>query len=135
MKKNLAKYFSAYSSLYFPKEVSIILEPYHDYQDSELQRVLDEIFSVDERTGFPIGVIQYYLSSAGNPLVKQWLENNLLKPRVKASGSSLEGVTDDLLNEFSRGSGEDYFSYSARLASIRDEAIANLEKLKTSKSD
>ena len=41
---------------------------------SQLDEVLNEIFSVDEKTGLPKGDIQYYLSAEGNPSVKQWLE-------------------------------------------------------------
>lgn len=95
--------------------------------DSQLKRVLDEIFAVDQDSGLPKGDIQYWLSSEGNPQIKQWLENNLLKPRAKSSGSSIEGVTDDLIVEFSRKSGESFDSYTSRLASLYESAKAEYE--------
>lgn len=98
--------------------------------DSEIDRVIREIFTVNEKTGLPEGDIAYFLSSNGNPKVKEWLTNNLLKPRSVASGSSVEGVTDDLIAECMPLSGEDKFAYASRLANIRDEAIKNLESKK-----
>ena len=95
--------------------------------DSQMKRVLDEIFAVDPESGLPKGDIQYWLSSEGNPQIKQWLENNLLKPRVKSSGTSIEGVTDDMIVEMSRKSGESADAYSARLASIYESAKAEYE--------
>lgn len=99
--------------------------PEYEVSRSDLDSVMDEIFSVDERTGLPKGDIQYYLSKDGNPQVKAWLEKNLLMPRAKSSGSSLEDVSDDLIAEMSKSVDETYESYVARLASIRDEVIQN----------
>ena len=73
-------------------------DPAPDIMQTSLKEVLDEIFAVDPISGFPKGDIQYYLSSEGNPQVKQWLENNLLKPRL-SGGSSLEDITEYLLSE------------------------------------
>lgn len=129
MKKSLAKKFAQCehidSSLRYCKEV-----PKFEYDDSQLKQVLDEIFSVDPVSGFPKGDIQYFLSKDGNPQVKAWLESNLLQPRATSRGSSVEGVTDDMIVELSRQPGESTSSYAARLASIRDEALnnANLDK-------
>lgn len=99
--------------------------PEYEVSRSDLDGVLDEIFSVDERTGLPKGDIQYYLSKDGNPQVKAWLERNLMLPRSKANGSSLEDVSDDLIAEMSKNVDESYESYVGRLASIRDEIIQN----------
>lgn len=95
--------------------------------DSQMKRVLDEIFAVDPESGLPKGDIQYWLSSEGNPQIKQWLENNLLKPRSKSSGTSIEGVTDDMIVEMSRKAGESADEYSTRLASIYESAKAEFE--------
>ena len=65
-------------------------DPEPDIMQTSLKEVLDEIFAVDPISGFPKGDIQYYLSSEGNPQVKQWLENNLLKPRMSGGLPSLE---------------------------------------------
>ena len=102
-------------------------DPAPDIMQTQLKEVLDEIFSVDPISGFPKGDIQYYLSSEGNPQVKQWLENNLLKPRM-SSGSSLEDITDDMRVEFSRAAGESVSDYQSRLMKIYDDAKAEYEK-------
>ena len=102
-------------------------DPAPDIMQTQLKEVLDEIFSVDPISGFPKGDIQYYLSSEGNPQVKQWLENNLLKPRM-SGGSSLEDITDDMRVEFSRSANESISDYQARLMKIYDDAKAEYEK-------
>ena len=102
-------------------------DPAPDIMQMQLKEVLDEIFSVDPISGFPKGDIQYYLSSEGNPQVKQWFENNLLKPRM-SSGSSLEDITDDMRVEFSRSANESISDYQARLMKIYDDAKAEYEK-------
>ena len=102
-------------------------DPAPDIMQTSLKEVLDEIFAVDPISGFPKGDIQYYLSSEGNPQVKQWLENNLLKPRMSA-GSSLEDITDDLRVEFSRSANESVSDYQVRLMKIYDDAKSEYEK-------
>lgn len=117
------------SSLFDGLDKSLVyIEPVCDYveENNDLQAVLNEIFSVDPVSGFPKGDIQYFLSKDGNPQVKAWLESNLLTPRSKMTGSSIEGVTDDLIVEMSRKSGETSSAYSARLQSILNEAKANV---------
>ena len=101
MNRNVFKKLSHYGGITYGSAVPCDDSSYV-YNDSELQRVLNEIFSVDERTGFPRGDIAYFLSKDGNPQVKAWLESNLLSPRVKKSGSSIEGVTDDFIAEYAR---------------------------------
>ena len=132
MDRSLAKWFSIYSCLdlsYNGRELHKSAEPSPD--TSELKQLLDEIFSVDPVTGFPKGDIQYYLSSEGNPMVKQWLENHLLKPR-QSSGQSLQGLTDDMIVEFSRVKGESIEDYQARLTSLYDSAKADFDRLNVS---
>lgn len=122
MKKDLYKGISTLSDIINP-QVEVRLIKRFDFLDENLKNILDEIFSVDERTGLPKGDIQYYLSADGNPQVKEWLELNLLQPRAVAKGSSLEGVTDDLIAEMTKGKNESVEDYVARLASIRDEVL------------
>lgn len=97
--------------------------------DSNLKSVLDEIFAVDPVTGNPKGDIQYFLSKDGNPQVKAWLESNLLVPRRLNAGYDTSKYSDDLIAEFTREDGESVSDYSARLASIRDEAMKNYKEL------
>ena len=134
MKKSLAKYFSVYQHIDLNAQ-SVEKFYVEALDDSQLKRVLDEIFSVDEISGLPRGDIQYWMSTEGNPQVKQWLENNLLKPRAKQTGTSIEGVTDDMIVEMSRKADESASDYAVRLRGIYDSALAeyqsSLESLKS----
>ena len=103
--------------------------PYKRFNGS-LESILNEIFSVDPVSGLPKGDIAYYLSSDGNPDIKNWLQSNLLAPRVSSGQSTPEGVTDDLIAEMSRINGESIDSWQNRLTSLRDSATAEIEKLK-----
>lgn len=102
--------------------VNDVIDPAYVPSDSDFDRILKEIFSVDPSTGLPQGDLAYYLSPSGNPQIKQWLENNLLKPRAEKVGTSVEGVTDDMLVEMSRGDKESVEDYALRLRSIYEES-------------
>lgn len=126
MKKSLAKFMACFSLI--DTTIKPTFEKYEEpLDDSQLKKVLDEIFSVDPQTGLPKGDIQYWLSSEGNPQIKQWLENNLLKPRAKQSGTSVEGVTDDMIFEMSRKADESASAYAKRISSLYDSAKAEYE--------
>ena len=122
MKKSLYSRISLFSGVVDPK-VEVFEGVAIDDVSVDLSSILNEIFSVDEKTGLPKGDIQYYLSSNGNPQVKEWLELNLLQPRAVEKGSSIEGVTDDLIFEMIRKDDESLEDYASRLASIRDEVL------------
>lgn len=111
-------------------EINDVVDPEYVPSASQLDEILKDIFSVDPESGLPRGDLAYYLSPDGNPTVKAWLENNLLKPRAARVGSSIEGVTDDMLAEYSRGKDESVSDYAARLRSIYDSATAEINKLK-----
>lgn len=131
MKKELFSKFACFQGV-VSNEPLEIEEPEYVPDTSELMNILNEIFSVDERTGQPLGDLSYFLSPSGNPTVKAWLENNLLKPRF---GEKLhnENITDDMLVEFSRGSDETVDDYAARLSDIRNQAIEEYNKSLTLK--
>lgn len=129
MKKDLYKYFGICQHFIDRSDVEFVPDVEPDFDDSPLKKVLDEIFSVDPRTGAPKGDIAYFLSKDGNPEVKAWLETNLLQPRRSVS-SHPDGVTDEVIAEFSRNPGESGLEYAARLASLRDEATKNFKTLK-----
>lgn len=105
-------------------------EPYVE-DNSEIARILREIFAVDERSGFPQGEIAYYLSPDGNPQIKEWLMNNLLRARGTSVGPMTEGVTDDMLAEFSRQPNETLDSYRERIYALGMEAKSEIEKSDT----
>ena len=112
-----------------------VVDPEYITTDSDMDRILKEIYSVDENSGLPIGDLAYYLSPNGNPQVKSWLENNLLKPRAAALGSSVEGVTDDMIAEFAKGSNESAEDYTARLKKLYDDTTAEIQKFKDSQHE
>ena len=95
--------------------------------ESDLQKVLDSIFTVDEKSGLPRTDVQYYLSGNGNPQVREWLINNLMKPRADKLRSSVDGVTDDMMFEFSRKPGEEFDDYRQRIYNLGAEAKAFYE--------
>lgn len=101
-------------------------EPFVD-DNSEIANVLKEIFAVDARTGLPQGEISYYLSPDGNPQIKEWLMNNLLRARNVSVGSSVDGVDDNMLEEFSRRPGESLSDYRCRLYDLGMEAKKFIE--------
>ena len=101
-------------------------EPFVD-DNSEIANVLKEIFAVDERTGLPQGEISYYLSPDGNPQIKEWLMNNLMRVRNVSVGSSVVGVDDNMLEEFSRRPGESLTDYRGRLYELGLEAKKVIE--------
>lgn len=125
------KKFAAYAALddvptNFPKD------PDYEMDETALKHVLDEIFAVDPVTGFPRGDIQYYLSASGNPQVKQWLETNILKPRMSAN-STIQGLSDDLIAEMSQRKNESLEDYTVRVRGIYDDALLQIEQLKQPK--
>ena len=129
MDRNLSKYFACYKGLDLSEKArNVPVDPKPEVDTSELKNVLDEIVSVDPVTGFPKGDLQYYMSADGNPMVKQWLETHLLKPR-QTPGQSLQGLTDDMIVEFSRGKGESIEDYQSRLTFLYDSAKADYERL------
>ena len=104
--------------------------PKYELNENDLDAVLKEVFSVDPVSGFPKGDIQYWLSKDGNPMVKDWLTNNLLSPRAKLTGTSVEGVTDELIAQMAHRSGESLSDYQKRLTSIYDEAVSQTNQFK-----
>lgn len=128
MKQSVAAKLSQYSCI----DIDVRTDrevPEYVMSESDLQNVLNEIFSVDPDTGFPRGDIAYFLSKDGNPQVKSWLESNLLSPRAKQTGTSLEGVTDDFIAEYARNDGESVSDYALRLRGYYDSAKAEIDKL------
>lgn len=112
-----------------------VVDPEYVPTDSEMDNILKEIYSIDERTGLPNGDLSYYLSPDGNPQIKQWLENNLLKPRAVRVGSSVEGVTDDMLAEFARQKDESSSDYAVRMRGIYDAAAKEIADFKSKQNE
>ena len=119
MDKKLYKYLSQVQAL---DDDPCIIDPAPEVRtEDDLSRVLDSIFSVDPDSGLPMTDVSYYLSRNANPTVREWLINNLMKPRA-ASRVQTEGVDDDMLVEFSRIPGETNEQYSQRIYNLGVEA-------------
>lgn len=121
MKRELAKKMSYFQGLdfnYSPcNKVTVVSDVVNDPLDS----VLREIFTTDPVSGFPTGDIQYYMSKDGNPMVKDWLEKNLLMPRQKPV-NNVE-YDDDLVFEMSKKSDESFDDYRARILDIVNKSV------------
>lgn len=132
MKKELAKYLAIAQGLdlsYHPGPTPI--DNPDGVQKNDLDNMLAEIFAPDPLTGAPKGDIAYYLSPDGNPMIKQWLENNLLAPRgVKSSNGQYD---DDTIAEYSRGADESVDAYRERIIGYIDENRAIIEEANKSK--
>ena len=132
MKKELAKYLAIAQGLdlsYHPGPTPVD-EP-DGVQKNDLGNILSEIFAPDPLTGAPKGDIAYYLSPDGNPMIKSWLETNLLAPRgVKSSNGQYD---DDTIAEYSRGADETVDAYRDRIIGYIEENRSILAKAQESK--
>lgn len=83
--------------------------------DVEDQRevLFDTIFSTDPRTGLPCSDITAFMTNKVSPEIKDFIQQQLMKPMQKVGGSS--DLTDDELVRFSRQSGESVSAYKSRL--------------------
>lgn len=96
-------------------------DPCVELVEDQLLSVLQTIFEIDPVSGLPKGDIAYFLSKDGNPQVKAWLESNLLSPRLSPE-TNPQGITDDLIAEFSRNDDESLTAYQSRLTTLFDGA-------------
>ena len=133
MRKDISN-MSMFAGLSVPASNGVV-DPDFVPNESEMMRVLSEVFSVDPVSGLPKGALSYYLSPDGNPQVKAWLENNLLKPRAISVGSSIEGVTDDMIEEMQRLPNESNFDYAKRMRGIFDDCAKFIKEHKYDKNE
>lgn len=123
MKKDIALKFAVFSAL-SADVIKRDSDPAYVAPDSDLDRVLKEIFSVDSDTGVIRGDIAYFMSGNGNPQIKQWIENNLFTSMRNNGGYDPKVTNDDLIAEFSRRSDESVSAYSQRLLQYYADAKA-----------
>lgn len=128
MKRSLVKYFAIFANLDFSSDKRMIELPDYVAPDSDLDRVLREIFSVDPDTGIVRGDIAYFMSGNGNPQIKQWIENNLFTSMRNNGGYDPKVTNDDLIAEFSRRSDESVSAYSQRLLQYYADAKVLADK-------
>lgn len=133
MRKDISN-MSMFAGLEVPVSNGVV-DPDFVPNESEMMRVLSEVFSVDPVSGLPKGALSYYLAPDANPQVRAWLENNLLKPRAISVGSSVEGVTDDMIAEMQRRPNESNFDYAKRMRGIFDDCTKFIKEHKDDKNE
>ena len=129
MKKELAKYLAIAQGLdlsYHPGPTPMF--SLDGVQKNDLDNILSEIFAPDPLTGAPKGDIAYYLSPDGNPMIKSWLETNLLAPRgVRSSNGQYD---DDIIAEYSRNADESVDAYRQRIIGYIESNRVIIERAK-----
>lgn len=120
---------SMYQNLDIPENNGVV-DPEMVLDDSDMMNILREIYSVDERSGFPKGDLAYYLSPDGNPQIKNWIETNLLRPRSIATSTSIENVSDDMIAEYAKKKGETADEYRDRLYGIYESSAKEIAEYK-----
>ena len=114
MKKELAKYLAIAQGLDLSYRCGPTpLADVDGVHKNDIDNILSEIFAPDPLTGAPKGDIAYYLSPDGNPMIKQWLETNLLAPRGVTSSNGQ--YDDDTIAEYSRNADETVDAYRERI--------------------
>lgn len=134
MDRKLVYLFGAFAGLsdLSGHEYSRPKDPDYVAPDTELDKVLRDIFTVDPTTGAPRGDIAYFLSGNGNPMIKQWIENNLFTSMRSSGAYDPATHSDDLIVEMSRRSDESVMDYSSRLLGLYDAAKKEELKLRES---
>lgn len=78
--------------------------------------IFDEIFSVDPITLLPDGDIACFMSENTSDSVRSFISQNLLRENGSLSDTTkFEGLSDDVIAEFTRGGDETIESYRSRL--------------------
>lgn len=102
---------------YVPEQGTPIVDESIEVHDSTAKdSLLSLVYKEDSRTGLPTGDLHYLVSDKANPQVKQFILDNLMSDvSMAANKSSIKGMSDELLLEFSRHSGESIDDYAKRL--------------------
>lgn len=104
-------------------------------------KMLQQIFSVDKLSGIPIGDLLMYMKKDCNPLLRDYIQNNLLLANSPERDSPVtDPVHDDFRFECARQSWESDNQYADRLAEIaerekRDAEVQALRRKYSKKSD
>lgn len=80
--------------------------------------LLQLVYARDERTGLPIGDLQYLVSDKANPQVKEFILQNLMQDVSAAQNVAAKfNLSDDDILALSRNLNESISDYAARLNS------------------
>lgn len=98
------------------QEVEKVTSP----QDS----LLELVYQIDQRTGLPIGDLQYLVSDKANPQVKEFILANLMQDVSAAKNIAANyKMSDDDILALSMNKGESVEDYVARLNSSIDRDV------------
>lgn len=132
MKKDSYKRIDAFRRI----EDSDFVEKQLDFNDVEESKspsdsLLKLVYERDERTGLPMGDLQYLVSDKANPQVKEFILQNLMQDVSSAKNVVAKfDLSDDDILALSRNPNESVQDYAARLNSSieRDRWILNQYK-------
>ena len=132
MKKDSYKRIDAFRRI----EDSDFVEKKIDFSDVEESKspsdsLLKLVYERDERTGLPMGDLQYLVSDKANPQVKEFILQNLMQDVSSAKNVVAKfDLSDDDILALSRNPNESVQDYAARLNSSieRDRWILNQYK-------
>lgn len=104
-----------FGEIYIPKISTIDLSILPEFSEPESNDnpLLDIVYTVDEKTGLPIGDLSFYMSKNTSPEVRQFIIDNLMQPCSHVNGIELS--EEDALFDMVRERGETQESYLARM--------------------
>lgn len=86
-------------------------------ENSELQRFLSLVFTVDERSNAPVGDLQVLFSDKVSPEIREWVKSNLLTDASSMMSSSRfsSDLDDDTITALTRNQNESKYDYINRV--------------------
>lgn len=89
------------------------------------KQLFDLVFAVNPRTNLPEGDLQVYMSQNTRPEVRSFIEQVLRQDNGLSSDTShLRGLSDDDIQNFSRGSDESLSDYRLRLYNFVKDSVS-----------
>lgn len=106
---------------------------YYDYPDVESgvvepeieqkERLFNEIFTLNHKTKLPDGDLAIWMSKNTSPSIKQFIQDNLFSPvPLSSDGGKYDGLSDDDIALYTRGSDESLYHYRDRLVNVLKES-------------
>lgn len=102
---------------------------------SQIDSVLDSIFSIDPRTKLPTGDIGVFMNKNTSDEVKKYIQDNLLADNGGVSDTSKYGsLPDSVIADYMRNQDETIYQYRDRVISIMRNNVAEYKSKKNDKS-
>lgn len=87
-------------------------------------QLLDVIYAVNPDTGLPQGDVAFYLSKNCSPELRQFINENLMRPIQPLEG--LPADKQDELFDYIRNANESRYEYAARVTKLQRDKVAKL---------